>query len=272
MHTKQKGQVVIIAALLMSIFAVIGASVATQMVYEQRRAKTEEKSQKAYYAAESAMEDALRLLKHGSYTNKSYLFDDVGVNTSSTTIGNSTIIDFSSQNISVNSGENIPVDLTAYTGSSLIICWNEAQTSILAQLYYTTASGEYRMYPFVYNSTAFQNPKIQNANTAFVSLGCGKSGWYNATLSLTSISDYAQPDFIAVWILYTDGVSIALEGDQNIPEQGKIINSTATIPELSNTVTRRLKYYITNRTFPPMAMMFGVFNGGGVSFGPGKNW
>lgn len=268
----QRGQVVIIAALLMSIFAVIGASVATQIVYEQRRAKTEEKGQKAYYAAESAMEDALRLLKQGSYSNKSYSFDGVAVDTASTTLGNGTIFDPSAHNIAINSGESILVDLKTYAGMALTICWNSAQSSILAQLYYINSSGQYRMHPFVFNATTSQNPKIANAPTAFMSVACGKSTWYDASFFLSDADGFTTPDFIAVWVLYGDGVSVAFEGDQNIPEQGKVISSTATIPELNNTVTRQLKHYITNRTFPPIPMMYAVLNGGGVSFGPGKNW
>ena len=271
-HVKQKGQVVIIAALLMSIFAIIGASVATQMVYEQRRAKIEEKSQKAYYAAESAMEDALKLLKNGSYTNKQYSLDGVVVNTTSSLVGNSLIFDLAAQNVTISSGESVMVDLVGYTGTSVTICWNSASASIFAHIYYTTTGGEYAMFPFSVNASASQSPKIENAYTASIGNSCGKTGWYNTTFTLAAISDIATPDFLALFMLYDDGVSVALEGDQNLPAQGKIISSTATIPELNNTVTRQLKYYITNRTYPLNPMLFTVLNGGGVSFGPGKNW
>ncbi|MCR4328965.1 MAG: hypothetical protein NUV65_00275 [Candidatus Roizmanbacteria bacterium] len=271
-HVKQRGQVVIIAALLMSIFAIIGASVATQMVYEQRRAKIEEKSQKAYYAAESAMEDALKLLKEGSYTNKQYSLDGVAVNTTSSLVGSSPIFDLAAQNVTTSSGENIMVDLATYAGTSLTLCWDSSDASMLAHVYYTTTGGQYAMYPFAANASLSQSPKIENAATASVGNSCGKTGWYDFQFDLSTISDIATPDFISAWVLYGDGVSVAFEGDQNLPEQGKIISSTATIPELKNTVTRQLRYYITNRTYPPTSMLYGVLNGGGVSFGPGKNW
>jgi len=272
MHTKQRGQVVIIAALLMSIFAIIGASVATQMVYEQRRTKIEEKSQKAYYAAESAMEDALRLLKEGSYTNKQYSLDGVAVNTDSSVVGNSPIFDLAAQDVTVSSGENVMLDLTAYTGTSFTICWDSADASMLVHTYFTTIGGQYTMYTFAANASALQSPKIENGTTASIGNSCGKTGWYNATFTPEPFSEIATLDFLALFVLYGDSVSVAVEGDQNLPEQGKIISSTATIPELNNTVTRQLKYYITNRTYPLTSMLYGVLNGGGVSFGPGKNW
>ena len=66
MH-KNKGQLIIITLLLMATFALIGASVATQMVFEQRKAALEDKTQKAYYAAESGIEKAIQ--RGGTWPN-----------------------------------------------------------------------------------------------------------------------------------------------------------------------------------------------------------
>lgn len=270
-HT-QRGQVVIIGVLLMSIFAIIGASIATQMVYEQRRVKLEEKSQKAYYAAESGMEDALRLLKLGTYTNQTLSLDGITVNTTSTSVGNSTIYDLSSQGIFLNSGESSSIDLKNYTGNSLVLCWNKASTSVIMQVQYVKTDGSYAVKPFVFNSSAAQDPKIESGDTATVGTRCGKTGWYDATVDLGTLSALSDLDFATVWVWYSDTVSFIVEGDQNLPAQGQTVRAVATVADLENTVTRQIKTFISARTYPPTSLLFGFINGGGVSFGPGRNW
>ena len=268
---KQKGQLIIITLLLLATFALVGASVTTQMVFEQKKAALEEKTQKAYYAAESGIEKAIQSLNRDEdiSTNKVNITLDTSYQLGSTQAGGGQT--FSLPGMTSNPGQPLYLDLTRYTVDALTVCWDTDLSSIQATLLYT-AAGVVNLAHFAANATVSQNPQINGGTTAAFGSDCGMTGIYYATLTF-NLPLGAVPNFITIIPLFASTrLGIQTSGATVLPTQGSFLSSTGTVPELDTQVTRRVKYFYSTAHFPPYYLLYSFFGAGGVTYGAGKNW
>jgi type II secretory pathway pseudopilin PulG len=278
LHKKtQAGQVVLIALILLGSLGLIGVSIATQTVLEQRKAVLEEKTQKAYYAAESGIEQALKQIKDDSSFSGEIPLSDIGGADASVQVNEAASGQNFNIGVQLNSGEPFYFNLQGYSAANnLTFCWDKAGTSFIATLHYTEATTR-KTYYYLFNTTAGQSPRISagTGNPATtVSAGangsaCGFSG-YQYTLTFPA---GVTNDYLVIWPLYQNQVRIGFNGgSSSLPQQGKIITSTGTIEELDGTITRRLKFFQSIRDYPSSFLQMPFYVRGGITFGPGKNW
>jgi hypothetical protein len=272
-----KGQIVIITVLLLATFGVIGASIATQMVFEQRKARLEEKTKEAYYAAESGIEQALKQLKDNPTNTSAIDLSEIGVGSGvtgnvsfNTAVGNS----FAVPSI-LKPGEEFFLNLSGYTPTSLIMCWQNNATSVIATLVYSEG-GVKKTHQYAINSSASQpDPKIGGSvgapSTGTGVQGCGLSSGTNITLALPSGAGVTY-DFLVIWPLYSSSAFAFQGSGASLPEQGVVITSQAQLQELSGAVSRSIQYFKSNRNYPPAYFFTPVFGSGSVTYGAGQNW
>lgn len=114
MNRKDSGQVLLIVVLVMVVFLVIGLSVVSRSIFNVRTAVDEEKSQRAFSAAEAGVEQALKAIKSGTLTvgNCGGVICGQQLNTSDTTtqILKTTVTQISSDQILLNNGNQVLKD------------------------------------------------------------------------------------------------------------------------------------------------------------------
>lgn len=283
----QTGQIMIIAVIMIGVFVAIGASVATQVLFEQRKAILEEKTQKAYYAAESGVEQALQKLYQGQNP------DGTNIQIDKSSVDITTGTDPGSQSIKVfktlASGEGYSLDLSGYSGSEIDICWDKPDVSFIATLVYTdSALLTKRNINYAVNTNSTQDNKIAGSGTydqsttpqVISTSTCGSfvdsessPVSFKITLGLP-INDFAPLDFLTIWPLYTGDVQFYFSAPigNNFPSQGTFIDATAEIKEGENKVVRTVHYFKSSISTPPIYLFSPLFGTGPVNFAPGKNW
>ncbi|MFA6005769.1 MAG: hypothetical protein WC775_04775 [Patescibacteria group bacterium] len=268
---KNSGQLIIITLLLLATFALVGASVTTQMVFEQKKATLEDKTQKAYFAAESGIEKAIQSLESGAGIPGTTTVGTATVNVSSSSAGGGQT--FSLPGVTLNPGQPLYVDLTGYTGTTITVCWGTSTSSIQSTLLYTnTISETTYLAHYAFNSTGGQNPQINGGTTASYGSACGLSNMYFSTITLP-VGTYLYSYMTIVPLYAATGISIQSSGaGANFPVQGSYITSTASVQELDTQVVRRIKYFYSTAHYPPYYLMYSFFGAGGVSYGFGRNW
>jgi len=278
---KQQGQIVIISLLILAAFSMIGISVATQVVFEQKKASLEQKTKEAYYAAESGIENALQNVLNGATPTPQF-------NVGRATVNVTTSVQSGAQTFSVptvlNSGEMFILNLQGYTQNELVICWDNTATSIMGTLFYTNNTLRTTRASYAMNSESGQTPGFEGADVLIASSGNGcttaetpTSRYY--TITLPTVSPTLTYNYLAVWPVYQNAVKMAFKGanGSNLPAQGTVINSQAEVVEGGNKVIRQVKYFVstvgaTNYKYPPSYLLSPVYSVGGVSFGAGRNW
>ena len=264
---KLKGQIAIISLFAVSIFVVIGTSIITQIVFEQRKASLEQKSRQAYFAAESGIEQALQDIIQSGQSSLDF----------SETIGNATVDVSSAPSNSSStykvpsplfSGQTFPLNLRGYSvASQLRVCWNKPDSALIMNYVYTNA-GVARNNTFAVN--AFGSTKIHGAPAA--SSGTDSCGITGTGINYHNLTLIGTPQYLVVWAAYADDVQVAFQGmSDDVPAQGTVITSTANVAEDNDTVSREVKYYVssvgtTDYVYPPDFLQVPVYAVGGVSY------
>ncbi len=274
----RRGQIAIIALMMMVVFGVISTSVVTQVIYEQRRASIEQRTEQAYYAAEAGIEDALQRIRSNLPISSSVQVGDpskpIQVRVNSTDLGgdgqtylSDTILD---------SGDHFFLNMRSYVGDTMEICWSSPNNAAIQVVFYyqdlsTTGAGQ---------DSYFVNPGIARfryeppvPDTLIEDQSCSIGGYPDSTgvIDLGIAAGSKTPDFIAVWIWYGSVSGMAFIGDQNIPIQGKNVTATAYVTEQGTNVTRRITYFISSRNYPPAWLFMGLATGS-FNFGLGRTW
>lgn len=266
----QKGQVAIITLFAISVFVVIGSSIITQVIFEQRKATLEQKSKEAYFAAESGIENALESILSGQSLNASIEVGDAQVALSQ-------VVEGSAPNFQVPTpmfaGEHFYLNLEGYTGSALRVCWNAPAASVIAAYFYTnTVSGNYLSEYYAFNSNGSSNLTGGTASQPATANVCGMSGNNYYTDITLPASD--TPDYLVIWAAYADSLNVgfaALAPATNLPAQGTTITSSAQVVEGEQTVNRQVKYFVSrvagsNVSYPPNFLLAPVYAVGGVTY------
>jgi Tfp pilus assembly protein PilX len=299
MKNKQSGQIMIVAIILLGIFTTIGLSVATQVAFEQQKAILEEKTQQAYFAAESGIEKALQSIFNGSEPNGTQI--SVG----KATVYLEKVTQGGVQTYKVpyvlNSGQNYSLSLGSYTAPSISICWDKADTSFLAVLLYSDSSGSRQVKNFSVNTSGSQTHQISGSGddlyngspsvTTITNGSCGTETSFTGykvsfNLDEATVPGINQPfssgDYITIIPMYQSNIQFYF--DSGLPtsligEQGSEIKARAEVSELKNKVIRTVRYFLPSFAPPPAYLLFSVYGAntsdssrGVIEFGDGKNW
>ncbi len=265
---QQKGQIAIITLFSLAVFVVVGGSVVTQIIFEQKKAVLEQKSRQAYFAAESGIESALQsiLTQEDVYGGSSLEVGEANVEvTASTYDSGQTFIPPSAQS----SGQGYFLNLRSYPGNRLRVCWDKADTGVVASYFYTNASARLRSNSYAFNSAGSTN--ITNGlQSSSASGACGMTGtvyYYDFTLPA------GTPSYFLAWTTYQDMVQFGFAGldGHYLPAQGTIITSTAQVAENEQLVTREIKYFVsrvsgTDLLYPPVWLTTPIYSVGGVTY------
>lgn len=268
----------IITLLILGVFSVIGASVVTQVIYEQKKATLEQKSKEAYYAAESGIEDALKKILEGDNPDGSINVGRANVDVSTNIQSGQTHFTLP---VKLNSGEGFIFNLNGYNQNQVRLCWDKPNTSFVAAHYYTD-NGVRKLYrAYVINSSASQNPRFING-TSGVSSGCANGEIttnYSTTLALPTIIPTVNHNYLVLFPAYQNEVGVVFNSINNatFPAQGTKITSQAQVQELDNQIVRELNYFISvtsagSNAYAPLYFMQPVYVLGGITYAPGKNW
>ncbi len=166
-------------------------------------------------------------------------------------------------------GESFYLNLNNYATNELKVCWDQAATGIVATYFYRNGTGIMQSNTYAINSLGSSN--ITNAVDSTTSLdGCGLSGQvYSTNLNLPT----GTPAYLLVWVAYQDNVQLAFEAlnGQTFPSQNTIITSTAKVRQDNDTVTRELKYSVSQvgtevLNYPPAWLTVPVYAEGGVTY------
>jgi len=283
----QSGQIVVISLFTLAIFMVIGASIATQMVFEQKKAVLEKKTKEAYYAAESGVEQALEeiLDEEGGDPPASTPLE-IGGATGNVTIkteaGGSTFVVPSLRL----SGEHFILNLAGYNQDAIRLCWDKPGFSFIATLFYREGIVDpvEKTYTYAINTEGAENITddniFDNILTGDEAQKCilveGSTYGVGLDYGSLTIDDY---QYLVIWTSYESGVQLFFEGLNGgiIPTQGSTIVSTAEVVEGDSTVTRRVRYFVSSigtvtYDYPPGYLLSPVYSVGGVEYGPGVNW
>lgn len=264
-----RGQMLVIALLIASVMAVIGASVATQVVNEQRRIRIEERTERAFYAAEAGLEKAIEALNNnpagldgGKTVQVGEGSNEVSVVIAKVDDTPSTVYEYPAIfTPGMNGFFNFDDNGTPFTNPTRL-CWDGTNSAIQVQFYYDPT-----------------DPKMQTIlrQSGMVLVGVdtddGTTGILGYPYCMTiPTNTAANPDFLVFWV-WGENTNVVITSDTNLPAQGKTITAIARItdPDNGSTITRRVKRYSTNRRYPP-AYMFLNLIGNEFSFGQGKNW
>jgi hypothetical protein len=265
---KKQGQIAIITLFSLTIFAVIGGSIVTQVVYEQKNSILQEKSRQAYYAAESGIESALQeVVENGKVDIETLDVGTAGVKISSATQeGGATYVVPGP----LHAGSSYYLNLDGYSSGTnqIRICWDKADTGMIISYFYESG-GSLLANTYAYNSLGSSN--LTNA-TASISGNnqCGLLGQtYYANLTLP----VGTPKYLLVWVAYQDNVEVGFQGlgGGTIEEQGTIITSTANVSESDDQIARQLKYAVSRTAaneylYPPAWLTVPVYAGGEVTY------
>ena len=276
------GQIAIIALLMVAIFGVIGTSIVTQVVYEQRRATIEQKTEQAYYAAEAGIEQAIELIR----SSQAFPLDSVDINGASVRLEAEEVgggASFSPET-QLNAGEHFFVNLLAYEGDAVNVCWSSSNSPAALQVmyYYTLADGTGARDQYFINPDS-ENSRFQSLTSGVIRFSTptspnpctGAAGSFYTSEDIVldnAISGGAKtPNFLLMWVWYGGPIALSFQGDLTLPIQGNTVTATASLSEQGTDVTRRISYYVSERTYPPAWLLMGTV-GNSFVFGPGTTW
>jgi len=268
MIKNKSGQIAIITLFAISVFVIIGGSVITQVIFEQRKATLEQKSKEAYFAAESGIENALEsILNDGSLSSEDLTIGEASVSLSQNSVG-------LGPNFTVPTelfpGEHFFLNLDSYSQTGLRVCWDQPEASLIL-MYFYTSGGSFLSNTYALNSQGSANLVGGVSSEAPTANVCGMSGnSYYRDITLPA----GTPDFLAVWVAYAEGVQVGFASDNgiaNLPAQGTTITSTAEVTEGEDTVNRQVKYFVSrvsgeNINYPPSFLLLPLYAVGGVTY------
>jgi hypothetical protein len=266
---KQKGQIAIISLFSIAVLTIIGGSIVTQVVFEQKKAVLEEKNRQAYYAAESGIENALQeIINSGDISTTTLTVGQAQVGIESASIGGGSSYLVPTK---LYSGESSYLNLQGYnSGDAVRVCWDKAGTGIIVTYFYLDGSGVLRSNHYALNSLGSVNITGGVASSRTTSGMCGIAGTvYYADLGLPT----GTPAYMLTWIAYQDEVQLAFGalGTSNFIDQSKIITSTAEISEVEGGVTRELKYSVSRTAsgsfiYPPSWLTVPLYAESGITY------
>ena len=266
---KQQGQIAIITLFSLAVFVLVGGSVITQIIFEQKKAVLEEKSRQAYFAAESGIENALQQIATNDEIIPSF---NVGEASVSVNVADAVGGPIYKVPTTFYKGDSFFLNLEGYDSPTdlLQVCWDKLDTGIIVNYFYTGIDAPYSTNTYAYNSLGSSNI-VGGVNSTTGTNSCGLTG---TVYYQNMIFPDGEPDYLIVWVAYGNDVHVAFSARNGgtIPAQGKIITSTALVQENKNKVERGLQYFVSQNAdgsalkYPPSFLTMPLFSVGGVNY------
>ncbi|MDP2720378.1 MAG: hypothetical protein Q8O75_00245 [bacterium] len=251
-----RGQVLILFLLVLVLGLAIVVSVASRTVTDIRITTTSDESNRAYFAAEAGIEEALKQLQlSGSFASPVELdFTSLNNTTATVTSSSTPVSEYAFPSV-VDKDDVAQFLLSGWTGSAINIWWQE-DASVEVSLVYQNGAA-YEIDKSAYDSTKSPpTPGFSPSTASSKTIGTFTFNRYE-TFAIVS----STPLLLRVRTLYADsaiGIEKANAGDPDLPGQTQIVESTG---KTVSGVTRKLQAI---RTFPALSSLFDyvLFNGG----------
>jgi len=283
--SKNSGQVALIILAVMAAALTMGLSLSKRVLTDVQITQQEKESTKAFSAAESGIEEALRVLREGEDAGSidtALLETNLGVDRitiHSTDMGGSDTFLYPSDVAAGDwaviwlrnhtpDGEFDPA--SGYSGTELTICWQDE--AAVEALYFYESGGSYGVDRFAFDSNVDRRNNTggdQSGDGNHFSqpdvTGTGCSA-IDADLDMGHTIDLSSgtPLFILLRPFYANS-QFGVAGTENLPVQGYEIVSTGEINlNEEEKVSRRIRVF-RNWGVPAPFLFNSVFSGGGIS-------
>jgi hypothetical protein len=235
----QSGQILLMIILLVSLAISISAASLSRSTVDIHMTKQIEESEQALKAAEAGVEQALLT----GTASENFVMDQNSSVTFTTTInttGNSGQYEMPAYYnpgevanvwLSKHVGSSISTNKTdSYTGNSLIVCWKDSAdvpAAAVSVYYFDRSINDYKTY-----STAYDTNAVSRQNNFSIPTTCSQNSNYNKsfTLNLTSLGLDSTNANITLLLMRLrpiyGGTQFVVIPETNLPEQGKVIEST----------------------------------------------
>lgn len=264
----KRGQAVLVILLIMVVILTIGLSIISSSITDIKISQQQEEASRAFYVAESALEESLKLLEAASPGS----IGGISYQVTKEELGGleflfpSPVEQGSSQTVWLVGHKN---DGTLkleekYTGP-ISFYWSDQGSSdepaLMVSLIYKEG-GVYKIsrYNFDPVSTRRDSNKFASASFGSYSIG-GKILKYSGSIN---IPGGIQPYFLRLTLVYNStpqSLGVKVSGGKILPNQGFCFKSTAVVPESG--VTRKLEQCKLWENLPEI-FSWGLFSGGNL--------
>lgn len=245
-----RGQAALIILAVMAIGMTIAMSLSRQVVTEVQISKQEEKSTKAFSAAEAGVEEALRQLEQGQ-TNVSINPEDLGVTGVDVSVSEQGQSNQFIYPITLRPGETAPIWLrnhnadgslnlaSGYSGSTIKVCWqDEAALEII--YFYLVAPNSYQMRKFALDPNSTRAGDNRFATGSEIG-NCSEINGFERGYSVDLTG--GTPLLLVLRPLYQLTRVAVVAGSGTLPAQGHLITSSGSITEGSEKISRRIQVF-----------------------------
>jgi Tfp pilus assembly protein PilX len=252
MKDKQRGQVVLITLLVLTIATTIGLSLISRTTTDTTITSQVEESSRAFSAAEAGIEEALKS-GVGSGGVQTLAGGAASYDVTVATIGGAAgLFEFPKKVLRGNTetvwlvnhdANGALVETPTYTAPSIDICWSSETTTpalVVTLLYKESTDGSYRVAKTAFDPDAARATTNQ-FSTTYTPGGCGAgtNTAYRATVTFASIDVSVNPVIDSLLALrirpaYSDARIMIDAGATVLPVQGNKIDSTGTTASGTN--------------------------------------
>lgn len=266
----QKGQMLLIVILVMTVALTVGLSIATRSITNLRVTEEEEASQRAFSAAEAGIEQALKLTQPGEYFKEQALSENA-------TIEKVVITELTGASLLLNNNNPIVKDDGVDIWLSSYPNYTAPQWSGNLVIYWGSDTDNCQQAPASNTQAAIEvvlltGPENNPAATHYVYDPCGprrvennftdpEAGVFQLLTGkfanrATITIDPAQPGLIARIIPLYASTRIGIEGSPNFPSQGSLIESVGKSGESQHKISVFRGYpKVPNEFFPTLLLV-----------------
>ncbi len=270
---KQKGQTVLIILLIVAVILTVGLAAISSSISDIKVTQQTEEASRAFYVAESALEEhllsPLGAQESGTIGDVDYVVSRLQQG------GNEFLFPFKAESNDpqifwlIGHDDQGEMDLaTKYSDSSISLYWTDSdsgETPALAVAYVYNESGVYKVsrYNFDPDGERIGDNHFDPASSGSFSLG-EKTFKYTATISDLEQGALIQPYFLKLTLLYNSTpqlIGVKPNGSSQLPNQGYCFVSTATVAQSG--ITRKIKQCKLWQGLPAV-FQWGLFSGGSL--------
>ena len=238
--SSEKGQVVLIVLLIMSVILVVGLSIASRSVTDIKISQQSQEAARALWVAQAGLEEAIKSNRSIAVGEKTPL-GGVDYSVTRTGIGGGRDFvfpgNFEQDEPATLGLEGYGGNLTFFWGKESPLPLSDTTPALEVTLFYENSGKKTRRY--VYDPYSGRNPSTNfdgNVNTANCSTGGVNFAFCSNPTNLPSGTLY----FVRLKLLFNDTVQpIGVTGNKDLPSQGNCYESSATVAESG--VTRKLR-------------------------------
>lgn len=266
------GQVLLVILLIMAVILTIGLSVISSSVTDIKISKQTEEATRAFYVAESALEERL-VYPFTAQEEESGSIGGIGYTVEKQILkGQEFLFPFQIESGSpqilwlVEHNDQGQMDFSHKYSGPIVFYWGDVDSSEIpalsvAYVYYEAGNYKISRYNFDPDSGRRDSNKFNSASTGNYALA-GKSLKYSARISNLPTGGNIQPYFLKLTLLYNSTpqpLGVKAEVSPYLPTQGFCFISTATVPESG--ITKRIKQCKLLENIPNI-FYWDLFSGG----------